>query len=667
MAIEVTREQLEAALREKLTAKSATDQTIEAGKSFLGGGAAGATGLLGLPFEIVNLPNTVLNYLAGVNEPTATQKLAETFQVPPEPAEGVNRFAYTFGEGAIPAAATTYAATRNLPLAGGAGLLGGVTNVGAKYYFPESPFGQMLFSAIPGVTAGITSASRNRVPKVAGATTSEETGITTTGGQRTGSQALLREEAAVAKTAEGEPIFKTAGLANVQNAEEFASKIQNFSTTPNLSTTQIAQGVQDAMNYQNNRVLNKFRVDNRKNFNAAKQEAGDARIFDTTNVNAELDKAIAIYGADGMPPDLQAFARKLQDVKAGISKPTVFEGQTVNTPLTIDELQKNLEFWGKAAKTGNYSDGTINLGGGNVTPGTLKNLSRSVLNAFKEDLNAANLEGVPGANKLINAREQYKAGLKEVNDFQNQTLVKYFGNDTLDPTAVVSRLQNATPTERVTMFKVLETSKPEILDNLRSRALNDIVVSANGDMTKLLDGLKSITKQKSEAGSITTNDFLFPTQAEKAKANVLIRDLDSITRKATGGLEGSTSRIPGEVAGAGLGFKARMVVNTAMDALDVISGATANPQKLAWMMTNPDGQSLIRDAARLKEGQKLPNAMKTKLDYLSSDALIGGTVSTSNIANARESGLITQPKPLTITPEDLQKELENRLQQQQGQ
>lgn len=665
MTIEVTREQLQEALREKLTAKSATDKTIEAGKSFLGGGSSGATGLLSLPFEIVNLPNTVLNYLAGVNEPTATQKLYETMNVPKEPPEGVNRIAYNFGEGAIPAAATTYAATRNVPISAGAGLLGGVTNVGAKYYFPESPVGQMLFSSIPGVVSGLTSAARNRVPKGAAATTSEETGITTTPGQRTGSQALLREEAAVAKTAEGEPIFRTAGLANVQNAEEFASKIQQFSTNPNLTTTQIANGVQEAMNYQNNRVLNKFRVENRKNFNAAKQEAGDSRIFNTDNVNAELDKAIAIYGADGMPPDLQAFARKLQEVKSGISKPTVFEGQTVNTPLTIDELQKNLEFWGKAAKTGTYSDGTVNLGGGNVTPGTLKTLSRNVLNAFKEDLNAANLEGVPGAQKLINARDQYKAGLKEVNDFQNQTLVKYFGNDTLDPTAVVERLQNATPTERVTMFKVLESSRPEVLDSLRSRALNDVITNANGDMSKLLSSLKDITKQTSEAGAINTNDFLFPTKAEKAKANVLIRDLDSITRQATGAAEGGMNRIPGEVVGAGLGFKARMVTNTVMDAIDVISGATANPQKLAWLMTNPDGQTLIRDAARLKEGQKLPNAMKSKLDYLSSDALIGGSVSVSNIGAARESGQITQPPVITTTQEELQQELLRR--QKEGQ
>lgn len=667
MGIEVTREQLQQALKEKLTAKSATDQTLEAGKAFLGGGASGATGLLGLPFEIVNLPNTVLNYLAGVNEPTATQQMYETMNVPKEPPEGVNRFAYNFGEGAIPAAATTYAATRNIPLSGGAGLLGGITNVGAKYYFPESPVGQMLFSGIPAVAGGVASMARNRVPKVPGASVSEETGITTTGGQRTGSQALLREEAAVAKTAEGEPIFKTAGLANVQNAEDFASKIQQFSTNPNLTTTQISQGVQEAMNYQNNRVLNKFRVDNRKNFNAAKQEAGDSRIFNTDNVNSELDKAISIYSAEGMPPDLQAFARKLQDVKSGISKPTVFEGQTVNTPLTIDELQKNLEFWGKSAKTGTYNDGTINLGGGNVTPGTLKTLSRNVLNAFREDLNAANLDNVPGASKLINAREQYKAGLKEVNDFQNQTLVKYFGNETLDPTDVVNRLQTATPTERVTMFKVLETSRPEVLDSLRSRALNDIVVDANGDMTKLLDNLKAVTKQKSEAGAINTNDFLFPTQAEKAKAGVLVRDLDSITRKATGAAEGGVTRIPGEVVGAGLGFKARMVTNTVMDAIDAISGATANPQKLAWMMTNPDGQSLIRDAARLKEGQKLPNAMKSKLDYLSSDALVGGNVSITNIGAARESGQITQPAPVEVSRDDLQKALELRLQQEQGQ
>jgi len=674
---EYTREQLLAELASRQQS-TASNPAMDILRGAAGGAASGGAGVVGLPLEVANLPNAITNYLGGVSEPSPTQAMRQGLGVPEEPRSGAGQFAYNFMEGFTPSAAITGAATLNPVAALGGGLLGGVTNVAAKYYAPESPVAQTLFGLLPAGVAGLANVARTRVPQVPKASALEETGMTATAGQRTGSQSLLRAEANVASTAEGQPIFKQAGLANVASAEDFANKMQTFSKNPNLTVTDIAKGTSDAINYQNNRVLNQFRVNNRKNFNAAKAEAGDERIFDTTNVNSALDNAIATYGADTMPMELQAFAGKLKQVKSNLIKeaepttlldaqgnPTVVRAQPETVKLTIDELQKNLESWGKSAKTGSYSEGGVNLG--EVTSGTVKKLSRDVLNAFRQDLDAANLQGIKGADKLINAREEFKKGLNTVNEFQNQSLVKFFG-DVKDPTAVVERLQNASPTERVTMFQVLQNSRPEILDSLRSRALGNVIEQSGGDLNKLFTNLKDIAKQKSEAGAINTNDFLFQTPVEKAKVNTLIRDLETVTRKVEIPKEPASalSRNTGEAAGVGMGYKARMVTNFAQDAWDTISGAVSSPEKLAWMMTNPQGQTLIRESARLKAGQKLPTQVKSALDYLSSDALIGGTVSATAQVQGRESGQALQAMPTgdTVTREALQQRLQE-LQQAQ--
>ena len=200
-----------------------------------GGAASGGAGVAGLPLEVANLPNAITNYLGGVGEPSPTQVMREQLGVPNEPRSGAGQFAYNFMEGATPAAAITGAATLNPLAAAGAGLLGGVTNVAAKYYAPESPVAQTLFGLLPAGVAGLANIARTRVPKVPTAGELPETAMTATAGQRTGSQALLRAEANVASTAEGQPIFKQAGLANVASAEDFANKMQQFSKNPNLT------------------------------------------------------------------------------------------------------------------------------------------------------------------------------------------------------------------------------------------------------------------------------------------------------------------------------------------------------------------------------------------------------------------------------------------------
>jgi hypothetical protein len=570
----------------------------------------------------------------------------------------------------------TYAATRDPRVAVGAGLLSGTTNVASKYYFPDSPIAQMGFSFIPSLLAGGINYARNRVPTPLKATTLEDTNLTVTGGQRSGSEKRLRGEAAIAAEADAVPIFKQMGLTNVRNAEDFATKIQVFGKNPNLTVEQTAKATIDAVNYHNNRVINKFRVDNRRNWDAANKEAGDAPLFNTSNVNRVLDDQINQYSQPGQPPEYQAYAAKLRQIKDNLSKqaePSMVLGADGKPayvvpeqvqPLTIKELQTNLESWGKAAKTGQYNFGGTQLG--DLTPGSMKKLSRDILNGFKDDLDAANFTNVPGASKLIDARENYKKGLKEVIDFQDQTFVKYFGKESFDATDVVNYLKSdVTPTERVTMYKILETSKPEVLDTVRARTMQDIIQNADGNLDSLFKTLRGVMAEKVEGGAISTKELLFPTKGELAKAKQLTNDLEVVTRKAQGSPDSSmgVSRVTGEAVGAGAGFKARMVYNTADDVFNLISSSTLSPEKMAWMMTNPQGQQLIRQAAALKSGQKLPNSMTSSLDYLSSETIQGAAATTTNVGAGREVNNPPPAGPAEVTEDDLRQRLKDLGQQ----
>jgi hypothetical protein len=464
-----------------------------------------------------------------------------------------------------------------------------------------------------------------------------------TGGQRTGSERLLRTEADVAKSEGGAPIFQRFGLSQADSAEDFASKIQQFSANKNLTATDINKGVIDAVNYQNNRIVNKFRAQNRVNFSAAEKAAGNDRIFGTDGLNKTLDDQISYYSAEGMPIELKQIADQLRGLKNQMSKQSepslvlgadgkpAFVTAEQSQKLTIAELQKNLESWGKAAKTGEFSmpGGTDNVFKG-VAPGTVKGIARKVLNGFRDDLDTAVQGNVKGAKELSKARDDFKEGLKQLDSYAETPFIKKFMKDNpsaLDPTETVQYLTQATPTERVVMLNLLDSNRPDIVASLRNRTMQQVLDDAGGDTTKLLSNLKNITAQKSEAGALGLNDFLFKTPGEKAKVKVLVRDLESITKKPVGPAESLQSQIQGtttEAAAVGGGWTVGKAVAAVQDTLNMVSGSANSAEKLAWMMTNPQGQTMLRYLADQKVTNKpLPQTYADTLNFLSKYSAAG--------------------------------------------
>lgn len=670
--------------------RSTTEAIVSGAKATLAGAESGATNLLGFVPEILSIPGQA----AGQYAPTIpgtdislnvspTAEMRKGFQIPEEPKSGFEQFAYRFAEGAAPAAAMAAPAYFGGPLVGTlavgtAGLLGGLGNVAAKGLFPESPVGQMLVGLAPAGVAGAASRIRQNIPTTVKPSVSQETGITMTGGQRTGSETLLRQEAAVSKTETGAPIFQTFKLSQARNAEDFANRIQDFSANPNLTATQINEGVIDAVNFHNNKIVNKFRAQNRVNFGAAEKVAGNERIFTTNNLNSTLDNQISYYSSEQMPAELRAVADKLKDLKGRMSKqaePSLVLGPDgkpayvvpeESQKLTIAELQKNLESWGKAAKTGEFSmpGSTDNVFKG-VAPGTVKNISRQVLKGFRDDLDAAVLSNVKGAKELAKARDDFKLGLKELDAYAETPLIKKFMKDNptaIDPTETVNYLTQASPTERVVMLNLLESNRPDIVASLRNKTMQNVLDQANGDTTVLLNSFKDILKQKSEKGSLSVNDFLFKTPAEKAKINVLVRDLESITKKPVGSAESMRSQVQGittEAAAVGGGWTVGKAVAAVQDTLNMVSGSANSAEKLAWMMTNPQGQSMLRYLASQKTTNKpLPQTYADSMNFLAKYTAIG------TVPTARQQ--LPQAEPITNDLDAVRNRI-RELEQQQGQ
>jgi len=116
---EYTREQILAELASRQQS-NAPSPAMDIVRGAAGGVASGGAGVAGLPLEVANLPNAIMNYLGGVSEPSPTQAMREGLGVPNEPRSGAGQFAYDFMEGATPAAAITGAATLNPLAAAGA-------------------------------------------------------------------------------------------------------------------------------------------------------------------------------------------------------------------------------------------------------------------------------------------------------------------------------------------------------------------------------------------------------------------------------------------------------------------------------------------------------------------------------------------------------------------
>lgn len=539
--------------------------------------------------------------------------------------------AYDFAEGGVPAG--LFGAVGGPVSAAITGTVGGVANVAAKRLFPESAAGQAFVNLIP-VLASPSQGLRQAATRPTAASTGA-TGVTLTPGQATGNIKQLAKETRLASTAEGQAAFAATGERNASVLKDFAGKIQNIAkNTKNASATSVRDETVKTFNTYSEALLNKFRAENRTNFDKAAAKVGDAEVFNAQPVIDKMQELIQLYSSEKMPAELQIIAKKLQGVVDNMTTPGVpakpgtynamtntMEGATEAVPavaknMTIKELQKNLESWGKAA----YGDGSKApdrvLEG--VAKGTVQNISRDVLGSFRTVLdNSANLD-IPGAKELQLARNVFRDNLKSIEDVAVTPIFKKFGIDS--PTSIkaedaVKALTEATPSERIIMMQVLE-SRPDILNAIRGRAFETVMQKSGGNISALRQGVKDMLDNKTSQArdGVSDLEFMFPTKPEQTKLLDMFDDMTKLERSATGQTIGTRRAAEAEKAGA--------------EAAGVVGGAQSRYAGNIFVRLY---ENFLQDPTKFIEAYNNPNYFKnlTNLDpkFIASgatDTKVGG-------------------------------------------
>ena len=647
-------------------------------KGLFQGGSSGALDtLLGIPA----LAGRVVTGKDIMEPARAATNLAGTRPNPKEDPWGA--VAYDFGEGAVPAGL--------FGMVGGpvasvtAGGIGGATNVIAKRLFPESPTGQVLTNMIPMIvnpSQGLRAAATNPTPASTG-----KTGVVLTPGQATGNVKQLAKETRLASTAEGQAAFAATTERNTGVLKDFASKIQDIAANiKNASATAIRDETVSTFNKYSDALLNKFRAENRANFDKAAAKVGDAEVFNSQPVVDKMQDLIRLYSSEKMPAELQAIAGKLQGVVDNMTVPAVpakpgtfnamtntMEGAAEAVPavaknMTIKELQKNLESWGRAA----YGDGSKApdrvLEG--VAKGTVQSISRDVLGSFRTVLDESAGLNIPGAKELQAARNTFRDNLKSIEDVAVTPIFKKFGIDS--PTSIkaedaVKALTEATPSERVIMMQVLD-SRPDIINAIRGRAFESVMQKSGGNISQIRQGVSDMLSGKTSQArdGISDLEFMFPTKPEQSKLLDMFDDMTKLERNATGQTIGTRRAAEAEKAGAEAAgvvggaqsryagnIFVRLYENFLQDPSKFIE-AYNNPNYFK-NLTNADPQFLASGAADTKVGRFIENVMTPVVKSVQ-EMPVKGAVALEGLSTARDVRAEQnqyQPQELVI-PNELQ-------------
>ena len=626
--------------------------------------------------------------------------------------------AYQFTRAAAPAGLFAAAGVPGmLPKAAGAGsefLAGGTLGLTASQIAPDSPLAQLAMGMAPYAVAGgvrmvqrgmLTPKGEPGSPAMGGSypTVEQIAELQRVGRLTPGEASMLREqlakESAVAasiKSGEKPAAFR---VGQAQDVESFLNKLFDRASmkevAPALSPVKTTETVVAAFNNYGKALTGKLRSDAKKDFTAAKTAGGE---IDTTPILSVVENQLL-----RIPPeaggDLNPLRRALNTIRDEYAIPEVATkvepssvlgptGQpariniTPGTPaqaakIDVDRLQKNLAVWGDAAYSGKADFGKGNIFEG-VAPGQAKGIALSVLNGFRDSLTQAIDAGIPGADKLKKARDNFANNIKQIEQFSDRPLTKAFdvGNVTdLVPEKVMADLRNMPPSQRAFLIDVMQKSPNAnvfgVLNTIRQSTFDDILQSAQISGAGVKDptfaigaALRELSDKKSQFVS------LFPSASDLADAKLALQYMRRVVTS-----EGSAAlpSIKGGAAYAGaraMGANAQTAMVVRETLPQIFKDLIASPSAMADVFFNPNSKAAILALARGKTtGQKALDALNTLGSISATAALRAGPMISGDkpvIGEEQQMAPAPAPAPAPATLQDIDAEikaLEAELQQ----
>ena len=553
------------------------------------------------------------------------------------------RGAYQFVEAGAPAAALTAVGVPGLfgRTAGGvAGEFGvaGTTGLFAQQVAPDSPLAQFTLQATPYVAKGGLKTIGGVLTKPEGTFPSvpETQRLAEVGRLTPGELGLNRPQLATEANVEGAP---SSGQKPIQFRQAQAGDVESYLTNlfnkvsgKTLNPTQTTQEVFTSFANYGKSLTSKLRSDARTDFNAAKNAGGmidttpvvdaitsklgelnpEIAAFDT--VKNAMQRIINEYSTPAVPA--QNIPSTILNASGQPASVNVIPGSPAqNISINIDRLQKNLSTWGEAVYSGNADFGKGNIFDG-VAPGQVKNISIAVLNGFRESLDQAIANGVPGADKLVAARDKFKTNIARIEEFANRPLTKAFDKEKvteLVPEDVMRDLKAMPPSQRKFLIEVMQsnpnTHVTDVLNSIRRSRFDDILSSAQvkgGSATDPTFNIKTVLTELNKKDS-TLND-LFPFSKDLNQAKLAMNWMSRVLSSESPQMAGITGAEAYAFTGAaGGGAQARLA---SKEAIPYLRNLVANPADFADVIFNPNYRQAMVDLATEKTmTKKATNAL----------------------------------------------------------
>lgn len=612
--------------------------------------------------------------------------------------------AYQFTRAATPASLFAVAGVPGmLPKSAGAGgefVAGGTLGLTTQQIAPDSPLAQVAMGMAPyAVAGGARMVQRGMMrpegkpgsPAMGGSypTVEQITELQRVGRLTPGEASLLREQlgkesavAASVKSGEKPAAFR---VGQAQDVESFLTKLFDRASmkavAPSMSPTKVTETVVSAFNNYGKALNGKLRSDSRKDFGAAKSFGGE---IDTAPVLNAVERHISQITPE-MTGEISTLQRALTAIRDEYAIPEVatkVEPSTVLGPtgqparvnitpgtpaqtakIDIDRLQKNLAIWGDAAYSGQANFGKGNIFEG-IAPGQAKGIAISVLNGFRDSLTQAIESGVPGADKLKKARDNYAANVKQIEQFADRPLTKAFNvNNVTDlvPEVEAAKLRDMPPSQRAFLIDVMQKSPNAnvfgVLNTIRQSTLDDILQKAQVSSAGAKDptfaigvALRELNDRKSQFSS------LFPNASDLADAKLALQYMQRVVTT-----EGATP-LPSVKGGAayatarGMGASAQQAMIVREAGPSIVRDLIASPKALADVFFNPEGKAAILALARGKTtGQKARDAMTTLSKIAGTTALRAGPMISGDRPVVGEEQQMAPPPERTL--EDIDAEI----------
>lgn len=523
--------------------------------------------------------------------------------------------AYEFSRAGAPAALLTGVGVPGLFARTPAGVAGefgvaGTTGLFAQQVAPESPLAQLALQSTPYVAKGGLRTIGGMITKPEGTFPSVQTteSLAQVGRLTPGELSLNRLQLSTEADVERAP---SSGQKPIEFRQAQAGDIESYLTNlfkkasgVTLNPVETTQAVVNSFNNYGKSLTSKLRSDARTDFNAAKSAGG---MVDTSKLVASVDSVLQTLPTE--TPSLSGLRNNLQKIIDEYTTVDPVTGQPSYQSISIDRLQKNLSAWGEASYSGSANFGAGNIFEG-VAPGQAKGVAKTVLSGYRQALDDAIQQGVPGADKLKLARDKFQQNLAKIEQFANRPLTKAFDVEDvtqLVPEDVMTKLKNMPSSQRQFLVDVMQNNPnpqvTEVLNSIRRSKFDDILSSAEVKGGAATDPTFSIKTALTELNK-KNSEFadLFPNQADLNQAKLAMNWMQRVLSSESPQMAGVTGAEAYALTGAA-GGNAQVRLAT-KEAIPFLRNLVANPSDFADVIFNPDYRKAMVDLSTSKSMTK---------------------------------------------------------------